>query len=62
LRHYQTQLAEADYLHTGLGLNAFRSGALLDGACRYAEAFFAVSLAEYLDLYRSAGLAGNRPS
>jgi N-acetylglucosamine malate deacetylase 1 len=57
LTHYQTQLAEADYLHTGLGLNAYRSSALLDGSCRYAEAFLAVSLAEYLDLYRSYGCA-----
>jgi LmbE family N-acetylglucosaminyl deacetylase len=54
LGHYQSQLAEADYLHTGLGLNAYRSGALL-GSCRYAEAFYAVALPQYLELLRSYG-------
>jgi N-acetylglucosamine malate deacetylase 1 len=54
LGHYQSQLAEADYLHTALGLNAYRSGALLDG-CRFAEAFCAVSLAQYLELFRAYG-------
>jgi LmbE family N-acetylglucosaminyl deacetylase len=55
LVRYQSQLAEADYLHTVLGLNAYRSSALLDGACRFAEAFCAVSLSQYLDLFRSYG-------
>jgi LmbE family N-acetylglucosaminyl deacetylase len=59
LAHYQSQLAEADYLHTALGLNAFRSSALL-GDCRYAEAFCAVSLPQYLDLLASYG--GSVPS
>jgi N-acetylglucosamine malate deacetylase 1 len=53
--HYQSQLAEADYLHTAFGLNAYRSSALADGECRYAEAFYAVSLSQYLDLFRSYG-------
>jgi N-acetylglucosamine malate deacetylase 1 len=57
LTHYQSQLAEADYLHTSLGLNAYRSSVLLDGTCRFAEAFCAVSLADYLDLFRSYGAA-----
>ncbi len=51
--HYQSQLAEADYLHTALGLNAYRSSALLNGQCRFAEAFYAVSLSQYLDLFRT---------
>jgi LmbE family N-acetylglucosaminyl deacetylase len=55
LTHYQSQLAEADYLHTSLGLNAYRSSALLDGTCRFAEGFCAVSLPEYLELFRSYG-------
>jgi N-acetylglucosamine malate deacetylase 1 len=55
LVHYQSQLAEADYLHTSLGLNAYRSSILHEGTCRYAEAFCAVSLEEYLDLFRSYG-------
>jgi LmbE family N-acetylglucosaminyl deacetylase len=50
---YQSQLAEADYLHTALGLNAYRSSALLDDTCRFAEAFCAVSLPQYLQLFRS---------
>lgn len=53
LVHYQSQLAEADYLHTALGLNAYRSSAFLDGACRYAEAFCSVSLPQYLDQFRA---------
>ncbi|MDP9009196.1 MAG: PIG-L family deacetylase [Pseudomonadota bacterium] len=55
LGHYQSQLAEADYLHTALGLNAYRSSALLDGRCRFAEAFCSVSLAQYLELFESYG-------
>jgi LmbE family N-acetylglucosaminyl deacetylase len=57
LTHYQSQLAEADYLHTALGLNAYRSSALLDAGCRYVEAFYAVSLREYLELYHAYGAA-----
>jgi LmbE family N-acetylglucosaminyl deacetylase len=53
--HYRSQLAEADYLHTALGLNAYRSSALVDGECRFAEAFYAVPLSQYLDLFRSYG-------
>ncbi len=53
LMHYQSQLAEADYLHTALGLNAYRSNALLGGTCRFAEAFCALPVADYLALYRS---------
>lgn len=55
LRHYQSQLAQADYMHTALGLNAYRSNAFLGGTCRYAEAFNALPLTEYLDLYRQYG-------
>jgi LmbE family N-acetylglucosaminyl deacetylase len=58
LGHYQTQLAEADYLHTGLGLNAYRSSAFLDPGCRHAEAFLSLSLGEYLDLHRSYAAGG----
>lgn len=51
--HYQSQLAEADYLHTALGLNAYRSNAFLGGTCRFAEAFCALPVADYLALYSS---------
>ena len=59
LAHYQSQLAEADYLHTALGLNAYRSSALLDPDCRFAEAFCAVSLTQYLQLFRA--YSGHEP-
>jgi LmbE family N-acetylglucosaminyl deacetylase len=55
IAHYQSQLAEADYLHTALGLNAYRSSALADGECRFAEAFYAVSLPQYLELLKAYG-------
>lgn len=51
LQHYTSQLADLDYVHTSLGLNAYRSGALLDQKSRYAEAFFMASLQDYQDLY-----------
>lgn len=53
--HYRSQLAEVDYMHTALGLNAYRSSALLDAECRFVEAFYAVPLPQYLDLFRSYG-------
>jgi LmbE family N-acetylglucosaminyl deacetylase len=55
IAHYQSQLAQANYLHTALGLNAYRSSALADGECRFAEAFYAVSLAQYLELFQAYG-------
>jgi hypothetical protein len=42
-------------MHTALGLNAYRSSALLDAECRFVEAFYAVPLPQYLDLFRSYG-------
>jgi N-acetylglucosamine malate deacetylase 1 len=51
LSHYRSQLAEADYIHTQFGLNAYRSAAFLGGSCRYAEAFCALSLEQYRDLH-----------
>ncbi len=62
LMHYQSQLAEADYLHTALGLNAYRSSAFLDDACRFAEAFCSVSLPQYLDMFGSYGALGRHPA
>lgn len=52
LRKYRSQIADTDYLHTALGLNAFRSGALLRTG-GYTEAFFSAPVREYVDLYRS---------
>jgi N-acetylglucosamine malate deacetylase 1 len=53
LAQYRSQLAEADYVHTQFGLNAYRSAALLGGTCRYAEAFCALSLEQYRDLHHA---------
>jgi LmbE family N-acetylglucosaminyl deacetylase len=52
LEKYQSQLADSDYVHTALGLNAYRSSALLE-THGYAEAFFYASKKEYLNLYGS---------
>jgi LmbE family N-acetylglucosaminyl deacetylase len=48
---YRSQLDGSDYLHTQLGLNAYRSTALAGAGCRYAEAFLSVSLAQYRELH-----------
>jgi LmbE family N-acetylglucosaminyl deacetylase len=53
LCQYQTQLADKNYVHTSLGLNAFRSCGLLDRDDRFTEAFFVASLADYRQLYQS---------
>lgn len=53
LTEYQSQLAESDYLHTALGINAYRSSAFLGGTCRFAEAFCALPVSDYLSLYRA---------
>ena len=58
LNHYQSQLAEADYMHTAIGLNAYRSGALLGGTCRFAEAYCALPVGDYLELYTAYGVGG----
>jgi N-acetylglucosamine malate deacetylase 1 len=50
---YRSQLDGSDYLHTQLGLNAYRSTAMLGGSCRYAEAFFSAPLQQYRELHRS---------
>ena len=51
LSHYHSQLAEADYVHTQFGLNAYRSAAFLGGSCRFAEAFCALPLDQYRALH-----------
>lgn len=50
---YQSQLAQMDYLHAAIGLNAHRSLALGANAGRFAEAFHAFPLAEYLRLFHA---------
>ncbi len=48
---YRSQLAEADYLHASIGLNAHRSAGLLNARNGYAEAFHVLSLADYREQF-----------
>jgi N-acetylglucosamine malate deacetylase 1 len=50
---YRSQLADTDYMHAAIGLNAHRSLALGGRAGLFAEAFHALPLADYLRLYRA---------
>jgi LmbE family N-acetylglucosaminyl deacetylase len=50
---YRSQLADMDYVHTGIGLNAYRSSAIGCKTARFAEAFFALPLADYGRLHRA---------
>jgi N-acetylglucosamine malate deacetylase 1 len=50
---YRSQLVDTDYVHAAIGLNAHRSLALGGKAGQYAEAFHALPLADYLNLYRA---------
>lgn len=52
LKHYVSQLADTDFVHSSLGLNAYRSSAL-DNQARFAEAFFMASLNDYMNLYKT---------
>jgi LmbE family N-acetylglucosaminyl deacetylase len=49
---YQSQLADMDYMHTGVGLNAYRSSAIGCKTAHFVEAFYSVPLAEYRQLHR----------
>jgi LmbE family N-acetylglucosaminyl deacetylase len=51
LQHYHSQLQDGDYLHASIGLNAYRSIALLGGRGSYAEAFFMCRSATYFRLF-----------
>jgi LmbE family N-acetylglucosaminyl deacetylase len=53
LAQYKSQLAELDYMHSGLGLNAYRSAAFTGNQARFAEAYCSVSLAEYRAMFDS---------
>lgn len=60
LSEYRTQLADNDYAHTGLGLNAYRAIGL-PGNGGYAEAFYVSTIAEYRELYKRFRISGIRP-
>ena len=49
---YRSQLAETDYLHCINGLNAYRAMSFGTRAARFAEAFHALRLSDYLRLHR----------
>lgn len=53
LEHYRSQLADNDYVHSTLGLNAYRSMALSASVGRFAEAFFMGPIALHRELYDS---------
>ena len=50
---YGSQLAQMDYVHTSIGLNAYRSSAIGCKTARFVEAFYALPLADYRRLHRS---------
>lgn len=52
---YRSQLAEADYLHASIGLNAHRSAGLLNARNAYAEAFHVLSLDDYRKQFAQFG-------
>jgi LmbE family N-acetylglucosaminyl deacetylase len=49
---YGSQLADNDYLHCINGLNAYRAMSFASPAVRFAEAFHALSVSDYLRLHR----------
>jgi LmbE family N-acetylglucosaminyl deacetylase len=53
LAHYQSQLKDADYLHTALSLNAYRSAGFVNGYGKFAEAFAAAPLEQYRALFNA---------
>jgi len=57
LHYYKSQLEDKNYIHTCLGLNAYRSSALLDNKDGFVEAFFMAPLEEYRRLYNSVQLS-----
>jgi LmbE family N-acetylglucosaminyl deacetylase len=51
IARYQTQLADMDYMHASIGLNAHRSAGLLGARGGHAEAFHISSFADYRTQY-----------
>jgi N-acetylglucosamine malate deacetylase 1 len=52
MRCYRSQLAETDYLHCINGLNAYRAMSFGTRTARFAEAFHALTLSDYLRLHQ----------
>ena len=53
LAEYRSQLEQTDYMHSGLGLNAYRSAAFNDNYGRFAEAFCSVPLEQYRAMFNA---------
>ena len=53
LAEYRSQLEQTDYMHSGLGLNAYRSAAFNANYGRFAEAFCSVPLAQYRAMFEA---------
>jgi len=51
LAEYRSQLAQFDYLHTSLALNAYRSAAFAGHQGLYAEAFCSLGVRDYQRMY-----------
>jgi LmbE family N-acetylglucosaminyl deacetylase len=50
---YASQLADMDYVHTGIGLSAFRSSATGGRTARFVEAFYGLRLEEFRRFHRA---------
>ena len=57
LAHYASQLGDADYVHSALGLSAYRSSAFARHYATYAEAFCSLPLDDYRALFKACGNA-----
>src|SRR5262249_19248159 len=51
LKCYPSQLAVTDYLHSALGLSAYRALSMPGHRVQFAEAFYTTTLADYERLY-----------
>jgi LmbE family N-acetylglucosaminyl deacetylase len=51
LAHYRSQLADLDYLHTSLALNAYRSAGFAAKYAQYAEAYCSLPLEDYRRMF-----------
>jgi len=51
LSEYASQLADQDYVHSGLALNAYRSAGFAEHYGRFAEAYFAMPVDDYRRMF-----------
>lgn len=53
LSEYRSQLADLDYLHTSVGLNAYRSAGFSGHFGKYAEAYLAMPVDDYRKMFEA---------